>query len=388
MPPFPPLDPDSIDIPTFLDVYWQKHPCRIRGWLDQPPLPISADRLKTLAGREHLASRLITGARESGNWTLDYGPFSPGEISAMPARNSTFLVQDVDKVDREVASLLDHFSFIPDLMLDDIMVSQATPGGSVGPHTDAYDVFLVQVEGTRRGELARQFDPTLDPEFELALLKNFDPEVRLDVRPGEVLYLPPGVAHHGAALDKCQTWSVGIRAPSGLELLESLVDWQLEVQGQAPSSPTRRLQARAVDPAQPHRLDPALADQALALMEELLPTGRESVNRFAGQALTGYRSFEPDPPPEPADLTAPLILARHIRRAWVAEGQGERLFVQGRSMACPAGVGQRICQPGPFHVGDLETLAGKDFAHSLVAWLDDLEALVNPAPSGNKQSAG
>ena len=39
-----------------------------------------------------------------------------------------------------------------------------------------------------------------------------------------MLYLPPGVPHHGIALEGCLTLSVGMRAPSHAELLLDLAD--------------------------------------------------------------------------------------------------------------------------------------------------------------------
>ena len=39
-----------------------------------------------------------------------------------------------------------------------------------------------------------------------------------------MLYLPPGVPHHGVAEDACLTFSVGMRAPSAAELLGDFVD--------------------------------------------------------------------------------------------------------------------------------------------------------------------
>ena len=40
--------------------------------------------------------------------------------------------------------------------------------------------------------------------------------------PGDMLYLPPGVAHHGVALDNCLTYSVGFRAPTLGEMISDL----------------------------------------------------------------------------------------------------------------------------------------------------------------------
>lgn len=45
----------------------------------------------------------------------------------------------------QVSDLLGKFNFIPSWRVDDVMVSYAPKGGSVGPHVDNYDVFLLQV---------------------------------------------------------------------------------------------------------------------------------------------------------------------------------------------------------------------------------------------------
>ena len=59
-------------------------------------------------------------------------------------------MQDVDKWDGDVRGLLAHFDFLPRWRIDDIMISYAVPGGSVGAHIDQYDVFLLQGMGQRR----------------------------------------------------------------------------------------------------------------------------------------------------------------------------------------------------------------------------------------------
>ncbi|MFX9177179.1 cupin domain-containing protein, partial [Acinetobacter baumannii] len=52
----------------------------------------------------------------------------------------------------------------------------------------------------------------------------FRPTHEWVLAPGDMLYLPPGVPHHGIAEDACLTFSVGMRAPSAAELLTDFVD--------------------------------------------------------------------------------------------------------------------------------------------------------------------
>ena len=88
------------------------------------------------------------------------------------------LVQDIDKHLPELQNLMAPFRFIPDWRRDDLMVSYAPESGSVGAHTDSYDVFLLQAMGSRRWQVSAQ--PVLQPELieglDLQILKAFNPD--------------------------------------------------------------------------------------------------------------------------------------------------------------------------------------------------------------------
>ena len=103
------------------------------------------------------------------------------------------------------------------------MISYAPPQGSVGPHMDEYDVFLLQAQGQRRWMYSdfRIENPKLIPDLELAILEQFSPDQDVVLNPGDMLYLPPGIAHHGIAVDHCLTYSIGFRTPSAVTALES-----------------------------------------------------------------------------------------------------------------------------------------------------------------------
>jgi 50S ribosomal protein L16 3-hydroxylase len=131
------------------------------------------------------------------------------------------LVQDVDKWDADVAALLERFDFLPSWRIDDIMVSYAVDGGSVGAHVDQYDVFLLQGLGRRRWQISTdaQAPKTFRDDVELKLLSTFAPTDEWLLEPGDMLYLPPGIAHHGVAHGACLTFSIGMRAPAVGEML-------------------------------------------------------------------------------------------------------------------------------------------------------------------------
>jgi 50S ribosomal protein L16 3-hydroxylase len=213
------LSPDQ-----FLGEYWQRQPLLVRGALPQYPSPISADELAGLALDADVESRLVLERGDAGPWEVRHGPFQDSDFLALPERDWTLLVQAVDLWVPEVKELLQRFDFLPPWRFDDVMVSYAVPGGSVGPHFDQYDVFLLQVEGERRWEIADliDVDAAFLPQTDLRILQHFKASREWTLSPGDMLYLPPGVSHWGVALTECLTYSIGFRSPTVGELLGDL----------------------------------------------------------------------------------------------------------------------------------------------------------------------
>lgn len=209
----------------FLARHWQKKPLLMRqaaAGLGHP----DPELLAGLALEEAVESRLITGSGQ-GPWNLQHGPFTEQDFQVLPRENWTLLVQSVDHFLTEVSLLLDHFDFLPAWRLEDIMISYAARGGSVGPHFDRYDVFLIQARGRRRWQIGPRCDESTEllPHDQLRLLAQMPVVEEHVLEPGDVLYLPPGVGHWGIAEDSdCITWSVGFRAPRPTDLLDRLAD--------------------------------------------------------------------------------------------------------------------------------------------------------------------
>ncbi|HWS40323.1 MAG TPA: cupin domain-containing protein, partial [Arenimonas sp.] len=210
----------GMPIVQFLAEYWQKKPLLIRQAFPGYQAPLSPEDLAGLACEQGPLSRLVSYERENDKWHLRNGPFDEDEFPALGHKDWTLLVQDMDKWDGDVGQLLEAFRFIPRWRIDDVMISFAVEGGSVGPHIDQYDVFLLQAQGHRQWQIEDQarFEPAFREDSELKLLVEFTPTHTWDLAPGDMLYLPPGFAHHGVALDSCMTFSVGTRAPSSAEM--------------------------------------------------------------------------------------------------------------------------------------------------------------------------
>jgi len=138
----------------------------------------------------------------------------------------TLLVQGVDQHLETAARLVGRFRFLPDARLDDLMVSFASDGGGVGPHIDSYDVFLLQAEGRRRWRIQHRPDPSCIDGLPIRRLARFRPDREWLLEPGDMLYLPPGIAHDGVAVGPCMTCSIGFRTPSGVDLADIWIELQ------------------------------------------------------------------------------------------------------------------------------------------------------------------
>ena len=215
----------DFDIETFLSDYWQQKPLLIRNPWANWQNPLEPDELAGLACEPEVESRLVIGAQ--GSWAVEHGPLAEERFGKLGQEPSTLLVQAVDHHVPEVAALIAPFRFIPNWRIDDVMVSYATDGGGVGPHFDQYDVFLIQGHGRRRWRVGQHCDADspLLPHEDLRLLAEFDATDEWLLEPGDILYVPPGIAHDGVAVgDDCMTYSIGFRAPSRSELITDYAD--------------------------------------------------------------------------------------------------------------------------------------------------------------------
>ncbi|MBA2238654.1 MAG: cupin domain-containing protein [Lysobacter sp.] len=345
----------------FLRDYWQKKPLLIRNAFAQYAAadfqpPLQPEDLAGLACEESALSRIVVHDRANDAWSVRSGPFDEAMFPSMPHQDWTLLVQDVDKWDADVAALLERFDFLPRWRIDDVMVSFAAPGGSVGAHVDQYDVFLLQAQGTRRWQIDAGERPPLAfrDDVELKLLRHFNPSHDWLLGPGDMLYLPPGVPHHGVAEDACLTFSIGMRAPSAAELLGDFVDTLAADADEA----LRYRDPDLVPATDPAEIDPAAIARAVEALNALRMNDPERLGDWFGRFITVYRSAGevlpgggPDETPRSRielewDLQHGAVLHRHpwSRMAWrKGKSRGSaRLYVNGQDHALPPRDASRI----------------------------------------------
>lgn len=305
----------------FLREVWHKRPLLIRDAVPGFTGLLSPREMQHLASRADVESRLIQGS--GTRWRLDHGPFKKGAFRRLPKTEWTLLVQSLNHVLPQADSLLARFNFVPHARLDDLMVSYAVPGGSVGPHFDSYDVFLLQGQGHRRWQISAQTDLTILDDEPVKILRHFDAEDEWVLGPGDMLYLPPHIAHHGVAEDACTTYSIGFRAPASEELAHAfLMHLQdtVTLEGRY-SDPDLRLQTH------PGEIGRAMLDQIEGTIARIR-WGRGDIAEFAGRYLS-----EPKPNVFFDAPDAPLGRAafdKEATRAGVALDPKTRLLFAGR----------------------------------------------------------
>lgn len=340
----------------FLRDYWQKRPLLIRNAFPGFVSPLEPEDLAGLACEEAALSRLITYDRARDAWSVRHGPFAEEEFPGLGDHDWTLLVQDVDKWDADVAALLPAFDFIPRWRIDDVMISFAATGGSVGAHVDQYDVFLLQGQGHRRWQIDASPNPptAFRDDVDIKLLREFTPTHDWVLGPGDMLYLPPGVPHHGVAEDPCLTFSIGMRAPSAAELMGDYIDTLA-----ADADETLRYgDADLAPPKDANEIDEAAMQRVIEALNVLRMNDPDRLGDWFGRFITLYRSAGEAVPSDDGrsrieiewDLQRGFILQRHpwTRMAWRRGKRGASLYAAGHAYALPVRDAQAIAASAAF----------------------------------------
>ncbi len=340
----------------FLREYWQRKPLLVRGALPGFGGELSAEELAGLALEDEIESRIVI-ERGPRPWELRRGPFTERDFAALPAKRWTLLVQAVDQWVPAARALRERFDFLPGWRFDDVMVSYAADLGGVGPHFDYYDVFLVQGSGRRRWRLGQPCDAgsPLRRGAELRILREFHVQEEQVLEPGDLLYIPPGLAHWGIAEGPCMTWSVGFRAPAHTEILREAADAAAE---------RRAEDLRFTDPRVQYPADgriPASAVRQLQQVVRSLADDEALLADWFARYMTERKYPELDirPARRPRLALAEVLqkgasLERHpaARFAWT-DGEPPQLYVDGNGRPCESALARLLCGNDPLDAGRL-----------------------------------
>lgn len=366
--------PDNLTEQAFLREYWQRKPLLMRAALPGFESPLDGDELAGLACDAYVESRIVV--REAGpRWKLHNGPFTEQYFAGLPDHDWTLLIQDVDKHLPDLAGIFQHFDFIPQWRIDDLMISWAADGGSVGPHADQYDVFLLQAEGRREwqtGAPSAADVPTAAGDGELDILEHFTPDASWVLEPGDMLYLPPGIPHHGIARGHCMTWSIGFRAPAQMELLADVADRMTDLHGEG-----ERYRDPGLDPSEAAggKLSATAIARAEALLDAAWAEGKRHLPRWFGETVTSPKTWLHCLPP-PVLISAEA-LAERIRggNGLARDPRARLLWFEQDGQLCLCADGRSTLHPDTL-AGLLELVCtGRRFpAEALSRYLDMREA--------------
>ncbi|MEZ4702221.1 MAG: cupin domain-containing protein [Rhodothermales bacterium] len=325
----------GISLEAFLETYWQKKPLLIRGAFPGFVSPVTPEELMDIACEEDADARLVLERGGDYPWQLLHGPFEESFYD-LPETHWTLLVQEVNRYVPAVADLLDSFRFVPNWRLDDVMISYATAQGGVGAHIDNYDVFLLQAQGHRRWEITRGpvDDDTVQPDLDISILEHFEAEEDWVLGPGDMLYLPPRVAHRGTAINNCMTFSIGFRAPAYVDLISGYIDQVADRFSPLDrySDPDLRL------PEHPGEITPEVLGMVRSIIQQAV-ADPASIDDWFGRYITEPRRGNYAPAPE--DVHSPERVVHLLREgvslrrspsalfAFAHTDTGIRLYISG-----------------------------------------------------------
>jgi 50S ribosomal protein L16 3-hydroxylase len=317
-----------LDTAAFLKRYWQRQPLLIKGAFPAFKDPITPEELAGLACEPEVDARLVF--TKKATWELKSGPFSERDFTSLPDKNWTLLVQAVDQWIPEVRDLLNSVTFIPNWRVDDVMISYATPNGGVGPHFDYYDVFLVQGLGSRIWKTGQRCGEghLLRTSSGLKLLKEFYADQEWLLEPGDVLYVPPGIAHWGVSRDNSLCYSIGFRAPSLGDMLLGFGDYLADrlPADQRFTDPLRK------QPLRSGEIDSGSLQQARTMVRTAL-SDDGAFNRWFGCQMTEPKNAaliaSPRTVPDLRKGKLTLMMNPASRLAWQVQGKHLLVFADG-----------------------------------------------------------
>lgn len=348
--------PDGLNEAIFLRDYWQQKPLLIRQAFPDFETPLDANELAGLSLEPETTPRLIT-QDDSGDYHLEHGPFEEDHFATLDGNNWSLLVTDVEKHIPELATYLAPFHFLPSWRIDDLMVSYAPVGASVGAHTDEYDVFLLQASGGRQWSIDQRanIEHELLPDSTLKILATFAATDCWDLDAGDMLYLPPGMPHHGVAtVESCTTWSIGFRAPAVPDMIMRVSEMLSD------NLPPIRYTDGTIDIATPGEISASAISRMKVLWTQATSLDDTQFASFVGALLTESGTINSDESVydeyESAEDIELFIKAPFTQIAWhqiqvsatkPVATDAVTLFVNGEIYYCSRGLALELCNGGP-----------------------------------------
>jgi 50S ribosomal protein L16 3-hydroxylase len=360
----------ELSVERFLKEYWNKKTLVIRQGFPNFESPIEPDELAGLACEEEISSRIVIEKGGKHPWQPIYGPMDEKIFKKLPKTHWTLLANDVEKHVPQLAWIVDAFRFIPEWRLDDLMISYAPEGGSVGPHFDQYDVFILQAKGHRRWQInTKPVDPSNQvKETPLRIQKDFTAEEEWLLAPGDIIYIPPGVTHYGVATDDCMSFSIGFRAVTHSDMVNDFVGY---ITQNLESSRVYRdidLQAQS----QPNEITEDALQRVRNIFAEYLKPDHPELMRWFGRFMSDNKADVTPGTKKTSlkQLSALKTLYRHpaSRFAFAKHHKQTLLFVDGDDFAVSAAFAKNLCKDRKVDMAALIKSASEEEQQLLLAF--------------------
>ncbi|MCB1198249.1 MAG: hypothetical protein KDK51_07735 [Deltaproteobacteria bacterium] len=207
---------------AFFDTYWQRQPWHGKKQLLVDHINIAATDLDHLCQQEAVTTRMLT--QQNNTFSLR----SPKWDVNDPSKRTLF-IQEMDRWFPEVRDLYKYFPHYPRWRFDDIMGSYSTAGSCSSPHVDFYDVFILQVAGSKRWlieKTKRNFEQckgdALLPHTDLRIIKEVQDYDTYILEPGDILYVPTRFVHEATAIQDSFSYSIGLRSPRIKDMIAAI----------------------------------------------------------------------------------------------------------------------------------------------------------------------
>lgn len=340
----------EITVDEFLADYWQQKPLLLRNAFPGYQTPVTADELAGYACEDDSNARMVLESCGERPWSVEYGPFAEDRFASLPESGWSLLVSDMERHVPEIKQLQQQFDFIPDWRFDDVMISYAPNGASVGAHVDRYDVFLLQLQGQREWMISENFAAEYLADTDLEILASFNAEQQWVLEPGDMLYLPPGVAHHGIARGECMTGSIGFRTPASDQLTSEFMEHLCQH-----AKPEQYRDAGMK--RQSHHAE--ISQQSLAKIREMISTIADyddnTLLRWFGEYISEHRGN--DIVENDVSITENPARLTHnpaMKFLFSAHEDTATLFVDGNSFDVSRQFAERVCQHDTIEREDIE----------------------------------
>ena len=358
--------PDKVDENSFLQHFWQQKPLLLKQAFPSFENPLDPNELAGLACDADANSRFMQRV-DGDEWRMCGGPLSDDFFDDITGHEWSLLVSDVEKLLPDFRTYLEPFRFLPDWRIDDLMISYAPVGGSVGAHVDQYDVFLLQSDGVREWNIEDTPRVGHQPSVSssISLLGDFTADTTVLLEAGDMLYLPPAYAHHGIAVEEpCMTWSIGFRAPSAEEMLPSILRYLSEEASSVLT--TRFTDSRRAIAQNPGNISHTDLNQLRTMVRNALSMDDTLLDLCIAKYLTETSIDDTDERQEPMDWDAVngylhdsgvLVCNSQIKFAIItnniARGDSVRLLASGTVYDCSAHLANSLCKNRFCHASDI-----------------------------------